>query len=146
MEPGASWSPESEARSLIKVVRLELEPFGAGAAQALHGLGAHRDNAVLVLQHAVNQQEGFFDDDQPGARKQIGPHDDVGDPGFVFERQEVKPLAVPGRCRVMTMPATRTRRPCRALGRSLARNTPRIAISSRLKAIGCRPTVNPVPA
>jgi hypothetical protein len=34
-------------------------------------------------------------------------------------------LAVPGRWRVITMPATRTRRPLGARGRSIARSTPR---------------------
>src|SRR6184192_2898593 len=53
--------------------------------------------------------------------------------------RNTKPFAVPGRWRVMTMPATRTRRPCRATRRSIARDTPRAASSSRLSAIGCRP-------
>ena len=44
------------------------------------------------------------------------------------------------------MPATRTRRPLRTLGRSDARTTPCSARSPRRSAIGCGPIVNPVPA
>ncbi|MCU0256525.1 MAG: carbohydrate binding family 9 domain-containing protein [Vicinamibacterales bacterium] len=57
-----------------------------------------------------------------------------------------KPLAVPGRWRVITAPATRTRRPCRAPGRSAARRTPRSARSRRFSAMGCGPMVRPVPS
>ena len=57
--------------------------------------------------------------------------------------RKVTPIAVPGRCRVMTAPATRTRRPCRPPGRSLARSTPRNARSGRRSDIGCGPIVSP---
>jgi hypothetical protein len=30
---------------------------GGAAAEALHALGAHRQHAVLVLQHAIDEQE-----------------------------------------------------------------------------------------
>ena len=55
--------------------------------------------------------------------------------------RKTNPLAVPGRCRVMTAPATRTRRPCRPRGRSIARSTPRSASSVRRSASGCGPIV-----
>ena len=60
--------------------------------------------------------------------------------------RNTNPLAVPGRCRVITIPATRTRRPSRACGRSDARSTPRNASVMRCSAIGCGPMVSPVPA
>ena len=60
--------------------------------------------------------------------------------------RNTNPFAVPGRWRVMTMPATRTRRPFRALGRSEARSTPRSDRSPRRSAIGCGPMVRPMPA
>jgi len=53
---------------------------------------------------------------------------------------------LPGRWRVMTLPATRMRRPLRACGRSTARSTPRIASSERRMAIGWGPMVKCVPA
>ena len=60
--------------------------------------------------------------------------------------RKTKPLAVPGRCRVMTHPAMRTRWPGRWRGRSMARSTPRRASDARWNVIGCAPIVSPVPA
>src|SRR5216110_2131942 len=99
-----------------------------------------------MLQHAVDDQERLLDDDEPIPREQIRTDDDVRDAGLVLERGKTKPFAVPGRWRVITMPATRTRRPCRAVRRSQARRMPRIASSSRRSAIGWRPADSPMPA
>ena len=73
----------------VEIVGVEVD---VDALHALHLLGADRGDAVLVLQHAVDDQERLLDDDQPIAREQIGPDDDVGDAGFVLEREEDEAL------------------------------------------------------
>ena len=62
------------------------------AFHPLHLLGADRGHAVLVLQHAVDDQERLLDDDEAIAREEIGADDDVGDAGFVLEREEDEAL------------------------------------------------------
>ena len=76
---------------------------------------------------------------------------DLHDPRFDFERCIPETLAVlraaglEGRTPVIAAPATRTRRPCRPAGRSLARSTPRSASSCRRRDMGCGPMVRLVP-
>src|SRR5947199_308910 len=60
--------------------------------------------------------------------------------------RNTKPFAVPGRWRTITLPATRTRAPSSPRARSIARVTPRAASAARRSAIGCGPSVTPVPA
>ena len=60
--------------------------------------------------------------------------------------RNTNPFAVPGRCRVITIPAMRTRHPSRACVRSMAHSTPRSASVVRCSNIGGGPIVSPVPA
>src|SRR5262249_57439844 len=69
----------------VKVVRIEVD---VDAAHALNLFGADRDDAVLMLQHAVDDQERLFDDHEAVAREEIRTNDDIRDSGFVFEREE----------------------------------------------------------
>ncbi len=59
---------------------------------------------------------------------------------------KTNPLAVPGRWRTITTPATRARRPCGTAPRSAARVTPWRSRAARAKATGCGPIVRLVPA
>src|SRR5947208_5781367 len=69
----------------IKIVGVEVD---ADAAHSLHVLGAHRSDAVLVLEHTFDDQKRLFDDDEPIACEEIRTHDDVGDAGLVLEREK----------------------------------------------------------
>ena len=98
-------------------------------------------DAVLILEHAVDDEERLLDDDEAIAREEVRADDDVGDAGLVLEREEHEALRpCPGRWRVMTMPATRTRRPCRARSADRARAARRASRARRAaSAIGWRP-------
>ena len=73
----------AELIALVEIVRVH----GGAAAEALHALGAHRQHAVLMLQHSVHQQERLAHHQLTLAVEQIGPDDHVGDAGLVLERQ-----------------------------------------------------------
>src|SRR5437763_13826876 len=57
------WSVRRRGRS-IKIVGVEIDIVDSRAAHAEDLLGAHRDDAVLHLQHAVDDEERLFDDDE----------------------------------------------------------------------------------
>src|SRR6266853_2057542 len=77
-----NWREELEAgreRSFnsIKVVRIEVDVVdaaiasgSAAATHATHLFGPHRRHAVLILQHAIHDEERLLDDDEPIAGKQ----------------------------------------------------------------------------
>jgi len=69
---------------------------GSRAVDALQPLCLHREHTVLMLQHAFNEQERLADHGHAVAIEQIGADDDVGDPGFVLEGEEDKPLGGAG--------------------------------------------------
>src|SRR5947207_3371223 len=82
---GGRASYASGSIMLIEIVGVEVD---IDAAHAVDLLGAHRRDAVLVLQHAIHDQKRLPDDDETITREKIRPHDDVRDPGFVLEREE----------------------------------------------------------
>src|SRR5437867_8615520 len=82
---GGRASYASGSIMLIEIVGVEVD---IDAAHAVDLLGAHRRDAVLVLQHAIHDQKRLPDDDETIPREKIRPHDDVRDPGFVLEREE----------------------------------------------------------
>jgi len=75
----------------MKIVRVDRGAVGQGG-ELRHALGLDRGDAVLVLQHALDQQKRRLDDDQAIGGVEIGPDDDVGDAGFVFEGEEDEAL------------------------------------------------------
>src|SRR5947207_4443299 len=77
-------TPAAEQGS-VEVVRVEVD---VDAAHALHLLGANGGDPVLVLQHAVDNQERLLDDDEAVAGEEVGADDGVGDARFVLEREE----------------------------------------------------------
>src|SRR4029450_6874530 len=66
------------------------------AFHTLNLLGADRRDTVLILEHAVDDEEWFLDDDEAVAREEIRPDDDVGNAGLVLEREEHEPLGRAG--------------------------------------------------
>ena len=58
------------------------------ALDALDPLCTHRQHAVLMLQHALGHQEWLADHGGSLAIVEIGPDDDVRDPGLILEREE----------------------------------------------------------
>jgi len=69
-------------------------------------------------QDAVHQQERLLEDLSRWLANQIRPDDDVRDAGLVSSGERRIPWPCPAACRVMTVPATRIRRPCRQRERS----------------------------
>ena len=132
-EPGAG--AESGERPSVEIVGIEVD---VRSAQAAHLLGPDRRDAVLDLQH--RRRSGTAPRRPPGGRGQKGPAaDDVGDAGLVLESQEhesfrgARTLARDHHAGDAHAAARR------AVCRSDARTTPRIASSSRRSAIGWRP-------
>jgi hypothetical protein len=68
--------------------------------------GDDMNDALLALQRAAHTHEPRGQDGAAIALEGLRPGDDVGDASFVLERGEDQPLALPGRCRIRTMPAT----------------------------------------
>ena len=58
-------------------MRVEFEILDTAGMQPGDPLGPHRRHAVLVLQHAVDQQERFVGDDEAIADEEIRPDDVV---------------------------------------------------------------------
>ena len=54
------------------------------------------NHAVLILQRPFDQQEAAARDDDAVALEDIGSKDDVGDAGFIFEREEDEALGRAG--------------------------------------------------
>ena len=74
------------------VSRSPWPPPRHGSRRALHLLGADGGDPLLVLQRALHQQKRLLEDHQAPLGEQIGADDDVGDAGFVLDRQENEPL------------------------------------------------------
>src|SRR5882672_4924702 len=70
--------------TLIKIVGVHR----GAAVDPLQLLRLDREDAVLVLQHALDEQERLADDGQLLAIEEIRPHDDVRNAGLVLEREE----------------------------------------------------------
>src|SRR4051812_24758838 len=80
-------------RSLRRDMSIKIMSVHRGAPiDPLQMLGLHRQHAVLMLQHALDEQERLADDGHPLAIEEIGPDDHVGDAGLVLEREEDKPF------------------------------------------------------
>src|SRR5262245_12897671 len=69
----------------IEVVRVEID---IEATETVDLFGADGRHAILALQDAVHDEERLLDDGQTILREQVRADDDVGDAGFIFERQE----------------------------------------------------------
>ena len=74
--------------------------------------------------------------DQPIAREQIGPHDDVGDAGLVLEREKDESFRRAGTLARDDHAGHAHAAPLPRRAQIDARSTPRIASSSRRSAIG----------
>src|SRR6266536_4190238 len=96
MSPFLPWyfdcSALSHTRS-IKIVGVEID---IDAAHAVDLFGANGGDAVLALQHAVDDQERLLDDNETIAREQIGPDDDVRNPRLIFEGEKDEAFRRPG--------------------------------------------------
>jgi hypothetical protein len=64
----------------------------------------HENGAVGVLQMAFDNQKTFLRNHQAQLFKKGRRHDGVGHAGFIFQADEDKTLAVPGRWRQITWP------------------------------------------
>src|SRR5579863_10659573 len=69
---------------------------GGGDVKRGDALSFHVNHAVLVLHFAFDGHEAAAGDDDALALKKIGRDDDVGDAGFVFEREEYESLGSAG--------------------------------------------------
>ncbi len=72
-------------RALVEVVGAQGEVFGV---EELEGLGFDVDDAVLVLEFAVDFEELAAGDEEAFAVVEVGVDDDVADAGFVFHGEE----------------------------------------------------------
>ena len=80
----------------------------AGKLNLLKAPRANRGHAVNRLQHALGQENSGTAQQQAVFLEQVGRDDQVGNSGFVLERDEQEALAVPGRWRTITTPAVFT--------------------------------------
>ena len=87
----------------------------------VHAIRLYGCHAVDVLQDAVHQQKRRAGDRRLIARVEIGATITLAIPVSSSSVRNTNPFAVPGRCRVMTIPAVRTRWPVRPRGKSIAR-------------------------
>src|SRR5256885_698215 len=101
---GKSWKLAERRFNSIKVVRIEVDVVeaaiasgSAAATHATHLFGPHRRHAVLILQHAIHDEERLLDDDEPIAGKQIRTHDDIGHARLVFEGEKDRKSVVEGK-------------------------------------------------
>ena len=60
----------------------------AGAGEGFDSAGFYVDDAVLVLHHAFDREEGLFADSQAVLLEDLRGDDDVGGAAFVFEADE----------------------------------------------------------
>lgn len=72
--------------SSIKVMRIDR----GAAIHPFESFSPDRQYAVLMLQDTVDHEEGRTDHGRSLAIVEIGPDDDVGDAGLVFEREKHK--------------------------------------------------------
>src|SRR5947209_1309958 len=66
---------------------------GSGSTREMKRLNdssLHRDNAILILQHAIDDQKGIVYDGGVIFFKELRRDDDVGNPCFIFHAQEYK--------------------------------------------------------
>ena len=68
--------------------------------------GDHVDHRLVVLDPPVHFHQPRAHHHLALPRERVGPDDEVGDPGLVLERDEHTPLALPGRWRISTTPAS----------------------------------------
>src|SRR5436309_681532 len=79
-------SAREACEAILAKLRFAVAPFDSldQAKRALNGLKP--DILLLVTEHL--DEKRLFHDDKAVAREEVGTHDDVGDPGFVLEREE----------------------------------------------------------
>ena len=97
-------------------------------------LRLHRRHAVLNLQRAFDEQVRRADTVVRSSVKRSGRTMMLAMPVSSSSVRNTNPFAVPGRCRVMTAPATRTRRPDRPPAADRSRAARRAAPARRGRA------------
>ena len=65
----------------------------------LNDASLHRDNTILILQHAIDDQKGIVYDGGVIFFKELRRDDDVGDAGFIFKAKKYESF---GRSRALT--------------------------------------------
>ena len=116
----------------MKVVRIG----GGAVGQGRDAAGLHRDDAVEILQDAIDHEEWLAEDFELVAVEDGGVTIAFMMPVSSSMLRKTKPLAVPGRWRTITLPAMRTMRPSGIRARCIAGTTPSAFISMRRHAIG----------
>ena len=61
---------------------------GLGEGEGAKALGFYRDHVVLILQHAVDEEELLVHDEDAVPHKKLRGDDGVGDAGFVLKAEE----------------------------------------------------------
>ena len=112
----------------------------------MHALRLDRRHAFLDLQRAFDEQVRRADDGRALLGEQIGPHDDVGDAGFILEREEHESL-----CGARPLPRDDGAGHAHAPAVPAARQIDRAQHAAqrqlrRRSASGCGPMVRLVPA
>ena len=70
--------------------------IGAGDVERNNSLGFDVNNSVLILKRSFNQEESIARYNDAVLLEYIGCEDDVGDAGFVFEREKDEALGCAG--------------------------------------------------
>ena len=142
---GAAVHPPPPPTVSVKVVR---DVDGAGRPiERLEAVGLDRDDAVLVLHHAFDDQRVRADDDRAVRSKRCGVTMALAKPVSSSRVMKTNPLAVPGRWRTITTPATRARLPCGTRAElGGARDAPaRRSVGAREARPGAARSMMPVP-
>ena len=119
-------------KTLVAGLRLRRDDRAAGFKH--HALAAdHRAQSIRTLRAPGDAQEPPGDDSPAKSFIDRGPDHDIGGAGLILQRDKMTPLAVPGRCRTSTSPATQTRAPADG---SFSRARPGIGARGRGQPVG----------
>ena len=80
-------------QQLVEVVR---GGCGAGDVERQHAFGFHRNDIVLILEDALDEQKLPGGDQETMLLKKVGGNDGIRHPGFIFQAEEDKSLGGAG--------------------------------------------------